>query len=184
MRVVIALAGLLLASPAAYSAPAAEPEQATAIQPATLGSTMRVHEFDGALLAGQPAAADLVLARERGVTTVISLRRDSEPIGYDERAEAERLGLNYRSIPWGDPSELTDEVFAQVREVLSQTARPLLLHCGSGNRVGAVWIPWRVLDGGMSYEDALAEARVIGLTTPAYEEKARAYVERQQSQQK
>jgi hypothetical protein len=34
-----------------------------------------------------------------------------------------------------------------------------------------------VLDGGLSYEAALAEARQVGLKSPALEERARAYVE-------
>ena len=58
--------------------------------------------------------------------------------------------------------------------------RPALVHCGSANRVGAVYLPWRVLDGGLSVEDALAEAKVVGLKTPMYETKALDYIKRHQ----
>jgi hypothetical protein len=37
-----------------------------------------------------------------------------------------------------------------------------------------------VLDGGLAYEAALAEAKTVGLKLPAYEEKARDYIERMQ----
>jgi hypothetical protein len=39
--------------------------------------------------------------------------------------------------------------------------RPLLLHCASANRVGAVWLAHRVLDGGLSYDAALREAELL-----------------------
>jgi uncharacterized protein (TIGR01244 family) len=145
---------------------------------AELGTTARVHQFEGALLASQPAAADLAIARDRGVRTVISLRQDAEPVGFDERAEAARLGLDFVPLPWAGPGELTDEVFDRARQLLRDTPRPLLLHCGSGNRVAAVWLPWRVLDDGADWETALAEAREIGLATPEFEQKAKDYVER------
>ena len=41
-----------------------------------------------------------------------------------------------------------------------------------------MWLPWRVLDGGLSYDEALAEAKTVGLKSPLYEEKAREYIER------
>jgi hypothetical protein len=55
------------------------------------------------------------------------------------------------------------------------------LHCGSSNRVGAVWLPWRVLDGGVEVEKAVAEAKPIGLKKAEYEEKALDYIKRNQS---
>jgi protein tyrosine phosphatase (PTP) superfamily phosphohydrolase (DUF442 family) len=156
----------------------ARAEPLAPVVPAELGSTGRVHEQGGALLASQPAAADLALARERGVRTVITLREDAEPVGYDERAEATRLGLEFVTLSWSSPDQLTDELFDRGRALLRDTPRPLLLHCGSGNRVATVWLPWRVLDDGASWETALAEAREIGLATPEFEARAKDYVER------
>jgi uncharacterized protein (TIGR01244 family) len=177
--VMTALAAVLLGAAPGLAAEGESP--AGAIRAVELGTTGRVHEIEGALLASQPGQADLALAKDRGVRTVISLRHESEPAGFDERAEAARLGMEYRNVPWAGPAELTDEVFDHVRRLLAQTPRPLLLHCGSGNRVGAVWIPWRVLDGGLDIDAALAEARVIGLVTPEFVEKALAYVERRRA---
>lgn len=151
------------------------------VVPAELGSTGRVHEQGGALLASQPAAADLALARERGIRTVITLREEGEPVGYDERAEAARLGLGFVALSWSSPDQLTDELFERARALLRDTPRPFLLHCGSGNRVATVWLPWRVLDDGASWETALAEAREIGLASPEFERKAQDYVERQRA---
>lgn len=170
-----------LALPLLLSCAAPAWADAGALAPAELGSTARVNQLDGMLLASQPAAADLALARERGVRTVISLRHDAEPVGYDERAEAGRLGLDFVALPWASPDELTDAVFDRARQLLRDTPRPLLLHCGSGNRVAAVWLPWRVLDDGADWDAALAEARQVGLASPEFERKAKDYVDRRRA---
>ena len=128
-------------------------------------------------IAGQPSAAELAAADAAGVRTVINLRRPDEPAGYDEAAEARRLGLEYKTLPFG-PAELNDAIFDEARALLRSAQKPVLFHCASGNRAAAVWLPWRVLDDGASYEHALAEAKQSGLRSPEFEQKARDYIER------
>lgn len=146
------------------------------LEPASLGSIRRLHALGGVLAASQPAALDLEQAQEGGVRTVVNLRHESEVTDFDEPALVRSLGLTYVSIPWSGVDELTDEVFDRAREVLQTAERPLLVHCHSANRVGAVWLPWRVLDGGLSWDAALAEAEQVGLRTPALVDRARDYV--------
>ncbi|MEM9556140.1 MAG: protein tyrosine phosphatase family protein [Acidobacteriota bacterium] len=141
------------------------------------GTIARLHTLDGVFLASQPQPADFERARTDGVKTVINLRHEDET-DFDEPTVVEELGLGYVHLPFNGPDELTDEVFDQARELLRTTERPILLHCGSANRVGAVWLPYRVLDEGLSWDEALAEAKEVGLKTPAYEELAKDYVER------
>ena len=52
-----------------------------------------------------------------------------------------------------------------------------MLHCGSANRVGAVWMVYRVLDEGVTWEQAHREALEVGLRTDGYVERAKEYVE-------
>jgi uncharacterized protein (TIGR01244 family) len=92
------------------------------------------------------------------------------------------LGMGYHNVPWNGPDELTDERFDTVRELLRTAERPLLLHCSSGNRVGAMWLAYRALDDGLSYEEALREAKIVGMKTPAFETKAKSYIERRQQE--
>lgn len=167
----------------AHSARTEDPnaQQVATLAPATCGSIERLHELDGVYLAGQPSAADLEAAQQLGIKTVINLRHAHEHGEFDERAHAESLGLAYVSLPWSGAAELTDAIFDRSRELLRSSERPILLHCASANRVGAVWLPHRVLDGGVVYEDALAEARTIGLRTPELEAKARDYIARRAS---
>ncbi len=137
----------------------------------------KVHSVSGVFLAGQPDESGFDAAKKGGIATVIDLRHDGE-IELDERALVEKLGMTYLHLPWNGAEELTDEVFDRAREMLKSAEKPILLHCKSANRVGAVWLPHRVLDGGLSVDDAVTEAKAVGLKATEYEQKARDYIER------
>ena len=158
-----------------------EPPVVTAqLEPYECGTISRLHTFDGVFLASQPKPADFEQASKSGVKTIINIRHDAEITDFDEATVVAGYGLHYVHLPWNGVEELTDEVFDRTRELLNTAERPLMLHCGSANRVGAVWIPWRVLDGGLTFDEALAEATVVGLKTPGYLDRAREYVESRQ----
>lgn len=96
--------------------------------------------FEGVWTGGQPTPEQLeqvALARWR---TVINLRADGEP-GFEwERETAERLGLRYVHLPIHGAADLTrtnvERLDSELRDAL--VAGPVLLHCASGNRVGAL----------------------------------------------
>lgn len=181
---------IALLAAAATSGPATAEDQpaehkpplaAEKLEPYECGSVTRLHTLGGVFLASQPAAEDFKMAQAGGIKTVINLRKPSET-DWNEQEFIKELGLDYHNVPFQTPDELTDEVFDEVRGLLAQDeSKPILLHCSSANRVGAVWLAHRVLDGGLSYEDALAEAKTVGLKLPAYETKAKDYIESQQS---
>jgi protein tyrosine phosphatase (PTP) superfamily phosphohydrolase (DUF442 family) len=125
-----------------------------------------------------PDAAALDAAKSAGVTTVIDFRKSSESTGFDEKSGAEAVGLKYTNIPFQNEAELTDEVFDATRESLKGLKGTALMHCRSGNRAAAAWLPYRVLDEGVSWDRALAEAKAIGLKAPALEAKAKDYIDR------
>ncbi|MCB9909330.1 MAG: hypothetical protein H6829_03575 [Planctomycetes bacterium] len=170
-------------APEAAPAPAAEPSHkaitTAELEPYTCGTIQRMHTLGGVFLASQPAQDDFAQAQMGGVKTVINMRKPAE-MAFDEAATVEGLGMAYFNPGWNGPEELTDEVFQSYRDMLNTAERPILLHCGSANRVGAVWLPWRVLDEGVSVDAALAEAKEVGLKTPEYEAKALDYIRRMQ----
>lgn len=137
----------------------------------------KVHTVSGVFLAGQPDEAGFQAAKAGGVRTVINIRHDSE-VEVDEKALVEGLGMIYLHLPWNGAEELTDEVFDRTREMLKTAEKPILFHCKSANRVGATWLPYRVLDGGLALEAAVEEAKSVGLKSPEYEDKARDYIAR------
>jgi len=182
LAMLLGVPGLLLAAGCA-----AEPRESASghkavttdkLEPYECGTITRLHTYQGVFLASQPQPEDFERARNGGVKTVINLRHASEITGFDERQVVEAQGLRYINIPFEGPDQLTDSVFDEVRAQLKSAERPILLHCSSANRVGAVWLPYRVLDGGLSWDEALAEAKIVGLKSPDYEAKAKDYIAR------
>lgn len=148
------------------------------LEPYECGTITRLHTFQGVFLASQPKPEDFEQAKRGGVKTVINLRHAGENKEFDEQAVVAGLGLNYVHEPWDGPEQFTDQVIDSLRTELLTAERPILLHCASANRVGAIWLPFRVLDGGLSWDEALAEAKLVGLKSPDYEKIAKAYIER------
>jgi uncharacterized protein (TIGR01244 family) len=132
----------------------------------------------GLFLASQPAASDFEQAQKGGVRTVVNMRHASEQPGFDEEAFVGGLGLAYMNPAWNGADELTDEVIEASLAAIRSAERPALIHCASGNRVGAIWYVYRALDGGLDDAAALAEARTVGLKSAAYERVAQAYMAR------
>ena len=148
------------------------------LQSVACGSIAKFHTLGGIYLASQPFPDDLRLARQGGVKTVVSLRFPSE-IEWDEATVAQRYGLAFVEVPFKTPETLTDEVFDKTRTLLSdQAKKPLLLHCSTANRVGAIWMVHRVLEDGLSIVDAEQEAAKVGLKSPEYLAKAQDYIVR------
>jgi len=175
-----ALAPLAMASLIAASCSSGAPQHRAIttdkLEPYSCGSVKRLHTYGGIFLASQPEKEDFKQAKDGGVKTVINLRRKDE-LSWDEEAAVKELGLEYHHVPFKAPEELTDEVFDRTRNLLRDSSKkPILLHCASANRVGAIWLVHRAVDDGLSFESAMEEARVVGLKMPAYEEKAKAYI--------
>jgi len=116
---------------------------------------------------GQPSAETVAKLKEMGFKTVVNLRPgDEAPVVEKEKTAVESQGLRYVSIPITPGTFSADDVEAVRRVLDDESAAPVLLHCSSANRVGAVWgvIQRRR---GRSLADAEAEARRIGLSSPA-----------------
>ena len=148
------------------------------LEPYKCGSVERLHTLGGVFLASQPKSEDFKLAQEGGIKTVINLRKKDE-LDWDEEALIKKLRMEYHNPGFKSPAELTDEVFDAARKVLNNKENmPILIHCASANRVGAIWLAHRVLDHKISYDDAVKEAATVGLKIPAFANKAKEYIER------
>jgi len=87
--------------------------------------------------------------------------------------------MAYETFGFQQQEELTDAVFDGARKALAPAdGAPILLHCSSANRVGAIWLAHRVLDDGLPYGDALVEAETVGLKSSAFRDRAKAYIDR------
>ena len=127
---------------------------------------------------GATETSALAGLKQDGFVSVINLRVASEPGANVDasRAEAERAGLKYHHLPFS-PSAPDAKVVEQfLATVADKSNQPVYIHCGSANRVGAVWLVKRVLQDGWPLEKATTEAKAIGLTSAQLEKFALDYV--------
>lgn len=113
--------------------------------------------------AGQPDEAALEVLAESGYRAVIDLRGPDEDRGYDERKTVESLGMNYVAFPVTGTGDIDFQKAARLDALIEAQDGPVLVHCGSGNRVGAMLALIDSLEGA-SDEEALATGREYGLT--------------------
>lgn len=159
------LCGLML--PAACAAPAQAGPQAHATPAATAAPAghARWHTpRPGLHTGGQPSAQDLAALKAGGVHTVIDLRAPHEDRGYDEADAARRLGLEYIALPIAGGQDLTPANTEALRQLLDNHGDGVLLHCASGNRVGALLALVAAGDGATPAQ-ALELGRRAGLGT-------------------
>lgn len=123
---------------------------------------------EGLLMGGQPTAKQLKAAAKAGYKTVIDLRPLSEDHGFDEEKAARKAKLEYTNIAV-TPDTLDAPTIKYFLTVLSNAERPALIHCSSGNRAGGLYYAWLVLEQGMPEDQALAQARAVGLGSPDLE---------------
>jgi uncharacterized protein (TIGR01244 family) len=116
----------------------------------------------GLATSGQPSADVLRGLAEQGFKTVINLRTDAEAGTAEEAEIIQSVGLRYVHVPVM-PATLSLEDVATVADILDDPAAgPVLLHCASANRVGAIWTLIQAQEGRPAVE-AIAEGREIGL---------------------
>jgi uncharacterized protein (TIGR01244 family) len=130
--------------------------------------------------AGQPTVEDLTALKDDGNVAVLNLRLPDEHDSAAEQAGVEALGMKYFNIPvsGGDPQDSQAEEFLALTD--DPTNRPMFIHCGSANRVGAFWMIRRVLRDDWEVERAQTEAEQIGMRSPGLVTFALSYIERNQ----
>lgn len=126
---------------------------------------------------GQPTESAFAKLAANGYRAVLSLRTSSEGIDLKHEQEAvEKAGLRFVSVPVVSSAPKPEQVDEFINAVKDKNNQPMLIHCGSANRVGAFWMIYRVVDQGWSEEKALEEAIKIGLTSPVLKSFAHEYI--------
>lgn len=120
--------------------------------------------YKGNLLGGRMTPDQVRAAKAKGVTTIIDLRRTSEPGVTAEAKLSKELGLRHVSIPVGGPQDLSEANARKLDAELKNAKGPVIVHCASGNRVGAMFaIRARFLKK-QSAKEAMAVGKAAGLT--------------------
>jgi len=129
----------------------------------------------GVIAAGRIGPGEVAALRDAGFRHVIDLTPDAETPGFDEAAAVRAAGLRYSNLPLAGASELTRENVLAFDTLLAGAERPLLVHCASGNRVGAMAALRAAWVEGHSAEEAIAIGREWGLS--GLEEEVRRRIE-------
>lgn len=128
--------------------------------------------------AGQPEREHFERLAEAGYKTVVDLRTPEERQGLDEPEVVRKSGMEYVNIPVGHEG-VDDEIFERFRQLVADPEhRPTLLHCSSANRVGALLIPYLILDEGKAPEDAVRMTSAVGLRSDELKQAALRYATR------
>ncbi|MEQ6884216.1 protein tyrosine phosphatase family protein [Salicola sp. Rm-C-2C1-2] len=110
---------------------------------------------------GRVSAGAMPELKQMGFRTVVSLLTPEEGLS-DEREAAGDAGLGFHGISVSGGPPTADQVDEFARIVSEQGNYPILMHCASGNRAGAMWALYRH-QVGVSAEIALEEGRAVGL---------------------
>lgn len=127
---------------------------------------------------GQPTREQIATLKTEGVRGIINLREPQEHDVAEEARLAKDLGLRYVNIPVDPAAPKNEQVAAFLEATDDPDVFPVFIHCGSGNRVGAFWMIRRVLVDGWTEEKAEAEAKQIGLKSPALISFSHDYIQR------
>lgn len=116
------------------------------------------------VVSGGLAARDVPLLAQGEVREVINLRQPGETPDFNEGAAVGAAGIAYHDLPIGGAADLTRANVEEFDRLLGTAGDQLtLVHCASGNRVGAMvalragWLE------GKAASDAIAEGRRWGL---------------------
>ena len=144
-----------------------------------LPGAMNVTRVDAVLMCGGATKDEAFPAlKKQGIVSVVNLRLPDEP-GVDipaSRAAAQAAGLRYVHVPVRGSAPDAAAVDAFLAAVQDRSNQPMYIHCGTANRVGAMWLIKRVLVDGWDVERASAEAAAIGLTNANLKQFALDYI--------
>lgn len=106
------------------------------------------------------------LLASHGFKTVIDMRTVNEGT-REEKALVEGAGMVYINIPM-TVANISNEHLEAFTNAIERSPKPILVHCGSGNRAGAIWASY-LISKGTDPEEALAEGRKAGMRPPMEE---------------
>ena len=146
------IALLMMGAHAIATPPTSVPEVSNAVSP-----------VEGVISAGRLTAADMEKLRSTGIQQVIDLTPDAETPDFDEASAVRAAAMGYSNLPLRGAADLTRENAAIFDEMLRNAKHPVLVHCASGNRVGAIAALRAAAIEGKSVEEAISIGKQWGL---------------------
>lgn len=115
---------------------------------------------------GQPDLHAFNQAKEAGFSHVINMRAEGEqPDPMEEKSVLEDLGFTYHFFPIAGSEDLTPTRAKEFADLLkSLDGQQVLIHCGSGNRVGAIFALIAFFIDGKTVRESIEAGVNAGLT--------------------
>ncbi len=113
---------------------------------------------------GQPTEEDFALLNQAGCKLVVNLRPPQEMVGNPQQELLEKLGMQYVQLPVANASDFSVEKAKELDAALKQIDGLSLVHCLSGNRVGALFALKAFFVEGKTVEQSIEIGRQFGLT--------------------
>ncbi len=130
----------------------------------------------------EPDKADFARITEEGFRSIVAMQtagEDQKLKPDEERRLAEEAGLTFyhQGI---SKQDLSDQEVDRFRAELAKLPKPVLLHCTSGKRSGAMTMMHLASEQGMTGEQVIDKAEAMGFEcdTPELEEFVKSYVDR------
>ena len=157
------LVGMLCGSLALAGSPPEELLTSLKVDVSEVVTVGAVEPVNGITSSGQPGEEALRVFRDSGYTAIIDLRGESENRGLNEQAVVEELGMSYVPFPIEGRDAISFDAAERLNGLIEAQDGPVLIHCGSGNRVGAMLALIESLKGADD-EAAIAIGKEGGLT--------------------
>ena len=110
---------------------------------------------------GTPSEGAFRELADKGIKTFIDLR-NVEHVTNAARIEAEKAGATYYNIPVTGSKGVSKEQVDKFANIYENVDGLVLVNCGSGNRVGALWTSYQ-MSRGVASSVAIEEGRTIGM---------------------
>lgn len=117
----------------------------------------------GVVAAGRLQPRDIVHLKNAGIEHVIDLTPGDETPDFDEATAVRSAGIGYSNLPVRGAEDLTRENVIAFDRMMRDANRPVLVHCASGNRVGAMAALRAAWVEGQTEQDAVAIGKAWGL---------------------
>lgn len=122
------------------------------------------HPTPDIIACGMPNTTELNDAAKQGIKTIINLCPQEETPA-DEANTVTDLGMQYINIPIHGPQDLTRSNAEKISHIMQDCEyHPLLIHCKSANRVGALLALKQFWIDGKPIQEAIEFGRTAGLT--------------------
>lgn len=117
----------------------------------------------GVYAAGQPTASEWAALGRAGLKSVINLRPSAEQPDGSEGDDVRAQGMAYACLPVADGADLGRRTVLKFDDLMREATRPVLVHCASANRVGALFALRAAWLEAVDSEAAVALGRAAGL---------------------